>query len=192
MKFPDRCTHWAGQDDPVATYQMGIYRAAMPFVRNRRVAIDCGAHVGIFTKRMEADFEDVYSFEPMPDNFRCLAANTTKARLFNCLLWDRPARLGMKLEDHPNSGAPEIVPGVTGNYPAMSLDSFCIPNVDLIKLDVQGAEDWVLLGAKNTLATNPVVIIEMKGDVADVVRTLEEYGYQRAVQIRYDEVWVKE
>jgi len=191
LKFPDRCTHWAGQEDPVATYQVGIYRAAMAFVRNRRVAIDCGAHVGIFTSRMEADFADVYSFEPMPDNFRCLAANTSKARLFNCLLWDKTARLSMRLEDHPNSGAPEIVKGVPGNYPAMSLDSFGIENVDLIKLDVQGAEDWVLLGAAKTLASNPVIIIEMKGDVADVTRTLIEYGYQRAVQIRYDDVWVK-
>jgi hypothetical protein len=115
--LPARDTHW----DPKTAhlYQQDVWDAAMPYVKKWRVAIDCGAHVGIFTRRMEERFEEVYAFEPQADNFRCLAQNTTKARLFNCLLWSVPGRLAMKMDDHPNTGAGEIDVSGAGKYPAM-------------------------------------------------------------------------
>lgn len=181
--FPKRCSHW-GRD--AATYQEGIYLLALQYVKKRDLAIDCGAHVGIFTRRMERDFKEVYSFEPAEDNFRCLAQNTTKARLFNCCLWNESAGLSMKFTDHPNSGANEV--DGLGNYPALPLDVFDL-SPDLIKMDVQGSEANLLIGAIRTLRSRPVLILEVVKDsgLEDVMRNL---GYEQKDVVSRDQVWI--
>ena len=181
--FPERCTHWPS--GTVEHYQEAVYLKALKYVRNFDVAIDCGAHVGIFTRRMERDFGEVYAFEPAKDNFRCLARNTTRARLMNCCLWHKPALLGMKFEDHHNSGANEVE-GL-GNTPAIPLDTFGL-HPDLIKLDVQDSEISVLRGAVKTLENRPVLIIEVQND--QIEPYLRSIGYEHQKTFRRDQIWV--
>ena len=191
MILPSRDRHWSPEF--VTEYQRDVWDAAMPYVENWRVAIDCGAHVGIFTRRMEERFEEVYAFEPLADNFRCLAQNTTKARLFNCLLFSEPTRLAMKLDDHPNTGASEIDHTKEGSYPAIALDDLKLCGVDLIKLDVQDAESDVLLGAKETLDRyRPVLIVEDTGRDIRLCDVLESMNYKQVARVRRDGIWVRE
>jgi hypothetical protein len=188
MKFPARCTHWQG--DTWQHYQEPIYLEAMKHVTNRSLAIDLGAHVGIFTTRMERDFDEVYSFEPAADNFRCLAQNTTKARLFNCCVWSSEAKLGMRLETHHNSGANEVCG--PGNYPALPLDVFNV-RPGLIKMDIQGSECHALTGAIGALLAKPVLIVESYRNGAvdtELERLLDSLGYRKVVNINKDGVWV--
>jgi len=188
MKFPDRCDHWRGES--WRHYQEPIYEVAMQYVTNRSLAIDLGAHVGIFTTRMERDFDEVYSFEPAADNFRCLAQNTRKAHLFNCCVWSTEAKLAMKYENHHNSGANEVCG--EGSYPALPLDVFNL-RPGLIKLDIQGSECHALAGAIGTLLAKPVLIVESwKNGAPDT--ELEEFlgslRYRSAVGINKDGVWI--
>ena len=45
------------------------------------------------------------------------------------------------------------------------LDAFCFSNVSFVKIDVEGAERLVFLGAKKTIAHNlPTFIVELTGD----------------------------
>lgn len=188
LKFPARCNHWQG--DSWQHYQEPIYQAAMAYVTNRALAIDLGAHVGIFTTRMERDFDEVYSFEPAMDNFRCLAQNTHKARLFNCCVWSESAKLAMKYEDHHNSGANEVCG--EGNYPALPLDVFNL-RPGLIKMDIQGSECHALAGAIGTLLAKPVLIVESwKNGASDLELEsfLQSLGYRSAIAINKDAVWV--
>lgn len=187
--LPERDNHW--NPESAHAYQWSIWDAALPYVRSWRVAIDCGAHVGIFTRRMEDKFEDVYAFEPQADVFRCLAQNTQRARLFNCLLWSEPAKLGMRLADHPNSGAAEVDRAADGTYPAMRLDAFGISEAGLIKIDVQDSETDILMGASQTLSSKPVLIVENSGRDPRLVPMLSDIGYRCVVRVRRDEVWVR-
>jgi len=191
MILPARDRHWSPEF--VTEYQRDVWDAAMPYVRNWRVAIDCGAHVGIFTRRMEERFEEVYAFEPLADNFRCLAQNTTKARLFNCLLFSEPTRLAMKLVDHPNTGAGEIDHTVPGVYPAMALDDLNLSGVGLMKLDVQDSESDVLIGAKETMGRcRPVLIVEDSGRDSRLACVLKGLNYKQVARVRRDGIWVSE
>lgn len=190
MIFPPRDTHWNAET--AHAYQQDVWDAAIRHVRNWSVAIDCGAHVGIFTRRMEERFAEVYAFEPLADNFRCLAQNTSKAFLFNCVLWNGVGKVAMRLTEHPNSGAAEVSGTMDGKYPAISLDAFCFRNVGLIKLDVQGSESVLLRGAKRTLMDGPVLIVENTGTDLLLEPVLEESKYVRVDKIRRDEIWVRE
>src|SRR3990167_2653579 len=136
MIFPSYDQHFK-QHDPV-TYQREIYDAAMPFVKARRLAIDIGAHVGIFTARMLNDFERVAAFEPQPDNFICLSENCPKASRYQIALWNREFTGKLQNPRKDNSGAWEFMPGST--VKARPLDYYTFSQVDLIKIDVQGAE----------------------------------------------------
>lgn len=187
MKFPTRCKHSMWLEHP-EFYQKPIYDFAMKFVRNRAVAIDCGAHVGIFTRRMEDDFAIVHSFEPAKDNFACLKENARHAALHNVCLWDKPACLAMRFEDHENSGANEVIKGEAGTYNALPLDWYQIKDAGLIKLDVQGSEIETLMGAVETLKSRPVLIVECVDEApADYCKSI---GYREVGRARRDRVFV--
>jgi hypothetical protein len=48
--------------------------------------------------------------------------------------------------------------------PVITLDSLQLTNVSMIKIDVDGLEDNVLGGARNTIVSNrPVILIEIQG-----------------------------
>jgi hypothetical protein len=62
---------------------------------------------------------------------------------------------------------------------ARTIDSFGFPEVSLMKIDVEGHEAEVLVGAANTIgAFHPVIIIEIfKINHKKVLLILEGYGY---------------
>lgn len=80
------------------------------------------------------------------------------------------------------------------------LDSFAIENVDLIKVDVQGMEEHVLWGAKNTLTRyKPVVILEEKavktrgGDTSAIERArnvIISFGYEFKELVGADAIYL--
>jgi FkbM family methyltransferase len=182
MIFPESDKHFIGRDP--AKYQRQIYDLALNYVTGRGTAVDIGAHVGIFTRRMEEDFQTVHSFEPEPDNFRCLSQNCKTATLHNVALFECYTVGKMINPRHDNSGAWEFMP--VGNVQGVPLDSFELENVDLIKIDVQGSEEPVLIGAKETLARcRPVLIVENPHK-----EQLKELGYKMVKCVNKDGVFV--
>ena len=69
--LPDSDTHFAGFD-----YELGTRRVALGLTKQRRVALDVGAHVGIWTRHLAEEFDTVWAMEPNPENFDCLTRNT--------------------------------------------------------------------------------------------------------------------
>jgi len=189
VRFPARDVHFADMVDAAKHYQRLIYDEALKRTTGRRYAVDLGAHCGIFTCRMEEDFENVVAFEPAADNFRCLVENTTKARLLNVCVWHEPAMLEMVLQDHNNSGANEVDKSKRGAFPAMPLDALGLDCVDLIKLDIQGCELEALRGAARTLESNPVLIVEHTDWT--VYHYLVGIGYKPQAQFSRDAVWTR-
>jgi len=189
MIFPSYDNHFK-QYDP-ATYQRDVYDAAMRFVKGQEVAVDIGAHVGIFTARMLDDFQKVIAFEPQPDNFACLFENCPGAIRHQVALWDREGSGNMVTPRKDNSGAWEFMPG--NNVRAMPLDSYDLSHIDLIKIDVQGCEVPALEGAVETLRRcKPVLIVEgvLKGAFNTEIQSfLENLGYKPCDQVRRDVVF---
>jgi FkbM family methyltransferase len=139
------------------------------------VAIDIGGHIGtqtIVLARAVGPSGKVIVFEPQLKFFRELVMNcelngAQNVYYFWCALMDKPGTIKL-----PNLKKDcEVVHlydfrlGDSGLIaPVITLDSLELTNVSMIKIDVDGLEDNVLEGARNTiLANRPVILIEIQG-----------------------------
>jgi FkbM family methyltransferase len=159
------------------TYQYNKYAACLPYVRRRRVAVDIGAHVGLWSWVMARDFNELYAFEPMPAHQECWLKNMRKAdadiHLLNHVLGDKEGSVRVSTRTPGSSGDTGISPEGVEVF-MRTLDSFNLQNVDFIKLDCEGYELFALRGAVETLKSNrPCLIVEQKAKVTGME---EKYG----------------
>jgi FkbM family methyltransferase len=156
----------------------------------RRVAVDVGAHVGLWTRILARAFATVHAFEPVPWFRACWARNLqehSNARLHPYALSDEYTELRLRL-DPTNSGSTRVDhEGGELAVQTMRLDDMRLHEVDLIKLDCEGWEEPALRGAVDTLQRcRPVVIVEQKPghqqraglEAHGALRLLEAYGYR--------------
>jgi FkbM family methyltransferase len=138
--------------------------------------VDVGACYGIYTlvaSRIVGGRGQVIAFEPSSRAFPILKKNIslnnlTNVRAFCLALSDKSGRT--LLYRHPKVGCDSLAAhGSVSEGPqeitTQVLDDVIrelpIDRVGVIKMDVQGAEEWVLRGARNILTTmHPVVIFE--------------------------------
>lgn len=147
-----------------AAYQGQKQKAVMDLCRHRRTAVDVGGHVGLWSFNLAHEFESVHAFEPVADHRACFKKNVLEilpnVTLHDCALGDREGMVSIRTE--PTSSGDSRVDG-PGDIPMNTLDSFMLPNVDLVKIDCEGFELFVLRGAEELLARQkPVVIVEQK------------------------------
>lgn len=167
--------HFARYGHRISTYQKADRVAAYAYVRRWRRALDVGANVGIFSCDFATKFEEVVAFEPIPQTRECLAANVPQnVRIESYAIADEVGMLSMYrtgssggsfICDHPLIAVPEtpLKPGRTIPVEVRTIDGFAFDAVDLIKLDVQGAEYAALVGARETiLRYRPVIMVEEK------------------------------
>lgn len=147
------------------TYQGSKYRMALKHCRQRRVAVDVGGHVGLWSWMMARDFADVHAFEPMAAHRACWQQNVTAphARLYAYALGAAPGRVDLVTE--PTSSGDTRVKRLADDagVELRTLDSFDLPIVDFLKIDCEGYEVFVLEGARETVARcRPTIIVEQK------------------------------
>lgn len=174
-QLPDGETHlqqWMLQvsrrRDGRLTYQLHKYDAALQHCPKRYVAVDCGAHVGLWSYWMAKDFAEVHAFEPHPAHRECFAVNMQGAK--NVHLY--PVALGAEdgmvgLETGPSSsGDTYVVRGAVNGHvqtPLRRLDSFNLDVVNFLKIDCEGYEAFVVEGALETIKRcKPAIIVEQK------------------------------
>ncbi len=165
------------------------------------VYYDIGASTGIFACYAAAKGLDVYAFEPEAQNFSLLDHNNYlndgRMHCFNLALSDTrglgkmysakfEAAGHMKILDQPRYVAggtfePDHVATVL-KYPLDGwVADFCAPRPEYIKVDVDGAEYEVLLGAKNLLRDVRAIFIELydsSPQAALVSGILDELGFR--------------
>ena len=173
--FPDGETHFIKYGDEVTNYQKPDRDAAYQYVKDWRRALDVGANVGIFARDFSLRFEEVVAFEPIPSTRECLALNVpSNVRIEPYAIIDEASELemyrtgssgGSFISNHRQIATPpvQIKADRFVQVETRTIDSFDFDAVDLIKLDIQGAEHLALLGARETILRHrPVVMIEEK------------------------------
>lgn len=132
--------------------------------------LDIGAHVGIWTKRLAADFDQVIAFEPLAKHIECHKKNTEECdnvTLHEVALSDESITTEMTTRKF-NSGMSTLLPnkklkdGYKLTVKTKTLDSFNFPKIDFIKMDVEGYEEKVIAGGMNTILKHlPKIYMEI-------------------------------
>jgi FkbM family methyltransferase len=149
--------------------------------------VDVGSNIGnhslFFSTCCKA--ERVISIEPSPNTFKYLVNNvSSQARVpvefINAAVSDSFGYCSMQNIDNKNLGRTKVIVGDTTIV--RTLDSILEPfeNVSLIKIDVEGFETKVLLGASKILnKQHPVLCIESatEDEFKEVKNILEPLGY---------------
>jgi len=135
-----------------------------------KLAVDIGAHVGIWTRRLANDFDKVIAFEPLQKHAECHKKNCESLEnvtLNQIALSDKKGTNIITTKDINSGMSTMLTPRwKKESYPQMvetrTLDSYKLPKIDFIKIDVEGWEEHVLEGGMKTiLKDRPIMYIEI-------------------------------
>jgi len=157
------------------------------------LVVDGGANMGgysLLASRRTGDSGRVFSFEPDPNNFRRLSARLAKYRNVQPVQRAIAAKSGESLLflDTFHAGHTLVDGRVSENgirVAVTSLDDFVrehgLPGLDVVKLDIEGAELLALDGMQQILsgARRPAILCEVHAPIApeEVIAKLAAHGY---------------
>lgn len=167
-------------------------------IKNRKhTAIDVGGHCGFWSFYLGGNFKKVYAFEPVKIFRECFKKNIPheNVELVPIALGNENGFVRMNVELE-NTGATHVSNKTDGlnKVELKKLDDYGFTDIDFIKIDVEGYENQVVLGAKETLLRNkPIIIIEQKGfsdrfneTQFEAIDTLKNYGAKIIDQVVKD------
>lgn len=193
--FPDYDDHFPRllekslKKEGILRYQWKARDAAVSLCENKRICLDIGANVGLWSCDLVNSFDKVIAFEPVSEFIECFRKNVKKSNYFmyQIALGKEESFINMNVV-HGNTGHTHVDKNSygKGTIPLKTLDSFNFDNIDFIKIDVEGLEEDILQGAEQTIKRNrPVLAIEQqkheyKDAMTDLpsVKILESWGYK--------------
>lgn len=202
--FPDADEFMINELKPDG-YQSSHLRIALQYVTDWSLAVDGGSHAGTWARLMSQAFERVIAVEPSADTFEALAVNMKQfscdnVELRNVALGEALGRVSMVLEGRglelKNTGARHTGPG--SDVAVETIDSWKLPSLGFLKLDVEGSEFVALKGARKTLdRCKPIVLFEDKklwfknhGQPKNSVEVfLTSIGYHEVARASMDAIW---
>lgn len=186
LQMPPGDTHFAGKFGP-ENYQLLHYETLLSYTKTRTLAIDIGAHAGIFTTRFARDFESVLAFEPI--HGLTLRANTdcfSNVEIEDVALGDRSRPVQMRTRTD-NSGDCRVAETGDTLVEQMPLDRYQFNTISCVKIDAQGSEYRILRGGAKTFARHrPPILIEIEPDDPD-----RETTHNLLISWNYTQVWQK-
>ena len=152
----------------LAEQEENIYGAGEQAVRAGDIVLDCGAHIGVFTRvAIAAGAKLVVAIEPAPRNLECLRRNMAPEIASGRVVviaegvWNEKGTLPLHM-DPANSAGNSLLTGekprpVNIEVPLTTIDLLAqrlkLERVDFIKMDIEGAEQNALKGARGTIST---------------------------------------
>lgn len=169
-------------------HHTGFLSMLKPYLQG--TVLDIGANIGTHTIFYTRYADTILAFEPNPIAYECLEYNlrNTNAQLYNVAVSDHPGHIDI-IPQGTNYGAVYTVPGT--KIPTITIDSLNLEQCNFIKIDVEGDELAVILGAKETiLRYKPVMCVEVNEhtlvrrgiDGNYLVATIQKLGYTTAVR----------
>lgn len=167
------------------------------------VFIDIGANIGTYSIAASGCLDKdkggtIYSFEPVSGVYKRLMENIELNEIDNIFskklaIFDEHKTIELYLSSNENLGMSSIFhhdteSGEVESVNAVKLDDFMSENnirkVNLIKIDIEGAEIFALNGMVNTLREfTPILLVEISENVlqGDVVRGVDVFNFMRDI-----------
>ncbi|MBN8731362.1 MAG: FkbM family methyltransferase [Acidobacteria bacterium] len=156
----------------IAEEEVGIYSAGSVHIKEGDIVLDCGANVGIYTRRaLKQGARIVVAIEPAPQNVEVLKRNFAseieqgRVIIYPKGVWDKDDLLVLH-QHSDNSAADSFVinqeEGKADTHasdeklPLTTIDKLVaelkLDRVDFIKMDIEGAEVRAIQGGSETIA----------------------------------------
>lgn len=200
-KFKD-CTYEPASFRLRPKIKTELLRQIPKYIKENSVIFDIGASIGVYSVRIanKVKGSKVYSFEPSPKNFDKLCKNIWNANLDNIVMpFDIALTNCNTIQDFYVSSCiyksslfknealkgTEIVNKIKVKCYTIDtiIEDLELEEPDVIKIDTEGSEYNILLGAKNLLTNKkPILFIEPHGQdrkVNDkIIEYLKQFGYK--------------
>jgi FkbM family methyltransferase len=150
------------------------------FAREGGVVVDCGANVGIYSLISAKYANKVIAVEPNPLAYQALQKNVklngfSNVRSVNMAVWSSSGKARLYLSSHHQDSTLryDIMSEHTYNssieVETITLDQLLTqePEINLIKIDVEGAEVEALKGANEVLNKTKRIIVEVRKGQTD-------------------------
>lgn len=159
-------------------------------IKKYDTVVQAGGYCGIFPRLFSQIFGLVYTFEPDPVNFFCLANNCHSQNVvkFQAALGNRHEMISVIRRHENNRGMNVVQPSRDSWIPTFCIDDLKLKNCDFIQLDTEGYEYNILLGGINTIETfKPVISVE--DTTENIITFLDQYGYKEIDKTHRDTIY---
>ena len=176
-------------EDPTIGHSLNLYgeychpeiEMILSLVNKDSTYIDIGANIGTHTVSIAPHVQQVYAFEPDPNNYQLLLSNTSGHNNITVI--------NNAISDDECSGYTDFNFGRTifvesnGSCLTSTIDSYNIEKIDFVKIDTEGFELRILQGMTNVLTyQQPNMLIEMQDidtyrAIYDYLKTFNYYMY---------------
>ncbi|MFM7128157.1 MAG: FkbM family methyltransferase [bacterium] len=168
-----RHIYFLGAYEPVESYIFSL------MLKPGLTVMDIGANIGqysLLASKAVGETGQVFAFEPVPKNYNRLTNHISVNHIHNIksnrmAVWNENGTVNLGLhqpEDLEQNAGSFAIGGQLGNVtaPAIVLDDFIKSNeirrLDLIKMDIEGAEGFALKGMMQSLARfKPAILMEV-------------------------------
>ena len=155
---------WYKHNRGVILREKNVLKTLQSLSNEDSIFVDVGAHIGFYAVRLAKTCKWVYAIEPNPENTYILKKNLELNDVHNVTVYDyacgsEPSKAKIYICDTlttliPRKGRKTVEVEVK---PLDDLVDYC----SLVKIDVEGFEEQVLLGSKRTIHyVKPIWIIE--------------------------------
>ncbi len=174
----------------IGQYESHVTALFRKLLRRSRSIVDIGANVGWYTlqaAKILGKDASIIAFEPHPYNFQLLRKSLTYnnfdfVRAFQECVSDIDGTVPLYLGDDEDMGShstiKEDATSKSISVPSVRLDTVLsdtgIGEVDILKIDAQGAEPKVIEGARKSLASTRNILMEWNQQRWDQVHLLDE------------------
>lgn len=159
------------------------------FIKKRRIALDIGAFVGVWSRVLSKEFDRVIAFEPGDDAAECWQKNldgSGNAELIKTAVMHvnglipvlknkKMGSIQVGTMDPLDERCYEVLDPIR----CIKLDSLNLQIVDFIKIDGDGTDPMILSGASETIRRcKPVIYVETKTAKDGVMAMARQLGYR--------------
>lgn len=178
-------------------YNKELFDASLKYINDFGTALDLGAHVGTWTKALAEKFKLAVGFEFAPEAIECFWLNCTgtKAALVEYPVMHAEVQIGLE-DDWDSSLSYCMKP--EGEIHSTYIDAYKFDHpVNFIKLNIEGAEPYALMGGVMTIMRDkPVITLEWKYEhrfgfnKGFCERFLTELDYTRAERLDNSDIYI--